>query len=63
MGGTMRRLRDQLHDLLYDIQKKLSTNVEKHFTDCHGGDTLVIQEKNVIPKRNTIYKKENEWMF
>lgn len=54
VGFTTSRLRDRLHDHLYDIEKNHS-NVAKHFNECHAGDlsALHIQgvEKVVVSKR------------
>lgn len=35
MGRTTRRLKDRLHDHLYDIEKNRSTNVTKHWNLIH----------------------------
>lgn len=47
VGRTTRRLRDGLHDHVYDTEKEHNTNVARHFNGTHGGDTSLIQIQGI----------------
>lgn len=72
VGRTTRRLRDRLHDHLYNTEKEILTNVSKHWVYTHHKDTssLTIQgiEKIITPVRGgdrfqLLCKREVLWIF
>lgn len=72
VGRTTHMLKDGLYDHLYDIVKKHSTNIARHWNINHQKDTksLVIQgiEKIRKPPRggdkfNILYRQEVKWIF